>query len=128
MIPFKGIENKADISELKPGHKVLIKDEHDLIIIGRFNSEVDGFISIGMCYMIPGYDNLKPYVIDLTQRMMVSKWTTQIWDLEKEIPNDEKLFLRTILAASIPRAIDSQLALNFVMDILPSCITEDLEL
>lgn len=33
MIPFKGIENRADIADLKPGNRVLIKEEHDLIII-----------------------------------------------------------------------------------------------
>ncbi|HRI05475.1 MAG TPA: hypothetical protein PLV59_00780 [Candidatus Dojkabacteria bacterium] len=128
MIPFKGIENRADIADLKPGNRVLIKGEHDLIIIGLFNERIDEDLSLGICYIISSDNNLKPFLIDLTHRMRVSGLTTQVWDLEKDIPTDEKLFLRTILAASIPRAIDSQLALNFVMDILPSCITEDLEL
>lgn len=59
--------------------------------------------------------------------MRVSGLTTQVWDLEKDIPTDEKLFLRAILAESIPRAVDKELAVNFIMDTLPTSVTANLE-
>lgn len=129
MFPFTGSWESPKLETLRRSAPLFISDREGLVIIGLFNSATpEGLLSLGHSLLIPSDSCRRPFLIDLTDRMTLPMSECQIHDLSNGITDEEICSVRLFLKNSIQRFEYPDDATTFLMDNLPSTISNGLQL